>query len=40
MNDKKNYTMPQIDYQIMRHIVLKLYIQISFENVVQLISGW
>ena len=32
--------MPQIDNQIMWHIILKLYIQISFENVVLLISGW
>ena len=31
--------MPQIDYQIMWHIKLKLHIQISFEKVVLLISG-
>ena len=39
INDLKNYIMPQIDYQIMWHIILKLYIQISFEKVVILISG-
>ena len=40
INDIEHYIMPQIDYQIMWHIILKLYIQISFEKVVLLISGW
>ena len=29
INDLENYIMPQIDYQIMWHIILKLYIRIS-----------
>ena len=40
INDLENYIMPQIDYQIMWHIILKLYIQIKFEKVVLLNSGW
>ena len=40
INDLENYIIPQIDYQIMWHIILKLYIQIIFEKVVLLISGW
>ena len=40
INDLENYTMPQIDYQVMWHIILKLYNQISFEKVVLLLSGW
>ena len=39
INDLENYIVPQIDYQIMWHIILKLYIEISFEKVVLLISG-
>ena len=38
INDLENYIMPQIDYQIMWHSLLKLYIQISFEKVALLIS--
>ena len=34
INELENYTMSQVDYQIMWHIILKLNIQISFENVV------
>ena len=37
LNDLENYVMPQIDYQIIWHIILKLYNQISFEKVVLLI---
>ena len=32
--------MSQIDYRIMGHIMLKVYIQISFEKVVLLILGY
>ena len=32
--------MPQIDYQIMPHILLKLYKQINFQKVVLVISDW
>ena len=39
INDLENYIMPQIDYQIIWNIILKLYIQISFEKVVLLISA-
>ena len=39
INDIENYIMPQIDYQIMWHSILELYIQISFEKVVLLILG-
>ena len=37
INDLENYIMPQIDYQIMWHSILKLYIQISFKKVVLII---
>ena len=40
INDIENYIMPQIDYQMMWHIILKLYTQIIFEKAVLLISGY
>ena len=38
INNLENLFMPQIIYQVMRHIILKLYMQVIFEKVVLLIS--